>query len=101
MGTSSVVVKDADVARGLKPVLAGGPDEAAARLLAEPDGVHCAELPDGARVWVVSQDDALTVRSIRVGRVRAGMVEVIEGLAPGERVVTRGSLFLDREAHPG
>jgi hypothetical protein len=46
-GTSSVVVKDADVARVLSPVLAGGPDEAAARLLAEPDGVHRAELPDG------------------------------------------------------
>jgi hypothetical protein len=50
-----VVVKDADVARVLSPVLAGGPDEAAARLLAEPDGVHRAELPDGERVWVVSR----------------------------------------------
>ena len=57
MGTSSVVVKDADVARALKPVLSGGPDEAAARLLAESDGVHRAELPDGARVWVVSRYD--------------------------------------------
>jgi cobalt-zinc-cadmium efflux system membrane fusion protein len=56
---------------------------------------------DQARVWVASQDNALTVRSIRVGRVRDGMVEVLEGLAPGERVVTRGSLFMDREAHPG
>jgi hypothetical protein len=50
-----VVVKDADVARALSPVLAGGPDEAAARLLADPDGVHRAELPDGGRVWVVSR----------------------------------------------
>ncbi len=56
---------------------------------------------DEARVWVVSQDDALTVRAIRVGRVRGGMIEVLEGLTPGERVVTRGSLFMDHEAHPG
>jgi cytochrome P450 len=52
-----VVVKDADVARVLSPVLAGGPEEVAARLLAEPDGVHRAVLADGARVWVVSRHD--------------------------------------------
>jgi len=52
-----VVVKDADIARVLSPVLAGGPDEAAARLLAEPDGVHRAVLPGGERVWVVSRYD--------------------------------------------
>jgi cytochrome P450 len=52
-----VVVKDADIAGVLSPVLAGGPDEAAARLLAEPDGVHRAELPGGERVWVVSRYD--------------------------------------------
>ena len=52
-----MTVKDADIARVLSPVLAGGPDEAAARLLAEPDGVYCAQLPDGARVWVVSRYD--------------------------------------------
>ena len=57
MGKSAVVIKDADVARVLSPVLAGGPDEAAARLLAEPDGVHRAELPGGERVWVVSRYD--------------------------------------------
>ncbi|MGH3167642.1 MAG: cytochrome P450 [Trebonia sp.] len=50
-------MKDADIARVLRPVLAGGPDEAAARLLAEPDGVHRAELPGGERVWVISRYD--------------------------------------------
>ena len=57
MGTSSVVIKDADIALVLSPVLAGGPDQAAARLLAEPDGVYQAELPGGKRVWVVSRYD--------------------------------------------
>jgi cytochrome P450 len=52
-----VVVKDADVARVLSPVLTGSPEEVAARLLAELDGVHRAALADGARVWVVSRHD--------------------------------------------
>jgi multidrug efflux pump subunit AcrA (membrane-fusion protein) len=29
------------------------------------------------------------------------MVEVLAGLKPGEKVVTRGSLFIDRAAQPG
>ena len=57
MGARAVAVKDADIARLLSPVLAGEPDEAATRLLAEPDGVHRAELPGGERVWVVSRYD--------------------------------------------
>jgi cobalt-zinc-cadmium efflux system membrane fusion protein len=54
-----------------------------------------------AHVWVVRPDNALTLRPIRTGRMGGGMVEVLEGLEPGERVVTRGSLFMDREAQPG
>jgi cobalt-zinc-cadmium efflux system membrane fusion protein len=56
---------------------------------------------DQARVWVVSQNNALSLRSIRTGRSSDGMVEVLDGLQPGERVVTRGSLFIDRAARPG
>jgi cytochrome P450 len=52
-----VVVKDADVARVLNPLLAGGPHDAAARLLTEPDRVYRAELPGGERVWVISRYD--------------------------------------------
>ena len=52
-----MAVKDADIARLLSPVLAGEPDEVAARLLAEPDGVHRAELPGGERAWVISRYD--------------------------------------------
>jgi cobalt-zinc-cadmium efflux system membrane fusion protein len=56
---------------------------------------------DQARVWVVSQNNALVLRSIHTGRTSEGMVEVVEGLKAGEKVVTRGSLFIDRAARPG
>jgi cobalt-zinc-cadmium efflux system membrane fusion protein len=56
---------------------------------------------DQARVWVVAQNNTLSLRSIRTGRSNDGMVEVLDGLKAGERVVTRGSLFIDRAARPG
>lgn len=56
---------------------------------------------DEAHVWVVSANNGLTLRPIRTGRSNEGMVEVLEGLKAGERVVTRGSLFIDRAARPG
>jgi cobalt-zinc-cadmium efflux system membrane fusion protein len=56
---------------------------------------------DQARVWVVSQNNTLSLRSIHTGRSSDGMVEVLDGLKQGERVVTRGSLFIDRAARPG
>jgi cobalt-zinc-cadmium efflux system membrane fusion protein len=56
---------------------------------------------EAARVWVVQGHNDLALRQIRTGRVNNGMVEVLEGLKPGEKVVTRGSLFIDRAAQPG
>jgi cobalt-zinc-cadmium efflux system membrane fusion protein len=50
---------------------------------------------------VVAENNTLSLRSIRTGRSNAGMVEVLDGLKSGERVVTRGSLFIDRAARPG
>jgi membrane fusion protein, heavy metal efflux system len=54
-----------------------------------------------ARVWVVAQNNTLALRLIRTGRSSDGMVEVLDGLEAGERVVTRGSLFIDRASRPG
>jgi cobalt-zinc-cadmium efflux system membrane fusion protein len=51
-----------------------------------------------AHVWVLGSDRSLVIRPIRVGRVSDGFVEVLDGLKPGERVVTKGSLFIDRAA---
>jgi len=53
---------------------------------------------DSARVWVVRDGKALELRRIKVGLTSGSLVEVTQGLAPRERVVTRGSLFIDREA---
>ena len=67
---------------------------------AVPEGAVVRE-GDAAHVWVVSDDQALVSRSIRTGRSLEGMLEVLDGLKAGERVVTRGSLFIDRAAQPG
>ena len=42
--------------------------------------------------------DAIAIRPIRAGRASDGFVEVLDGVKPGERVVTKGSLFIDRSA---
>ena len=57
-----MTIKDADISRALRPVLGNDPASVAASLHALPDGVHRADLPDGARVWVVSRfDDVKTL----------------------------------------
>jgi membrane fusion protein, heavy metal efflux system len=51
-----------------------------------------------ARVWVAEDNGTITSNPIRVGRISNGMVEIIGGLTPGAKVVTSGSLFIDRAA---
>jgi cobalt-zinc-cadmium efflux system membrane fusion protein len=52
-----------------------------------------------SRVWVArDHDTAIELRQIKVGLTNGTMVEVLDGLAPGDRVITRGSLFIDRVA---
>jgi cobalt-zinc-cadmium efflux system membrane fusion protein len=53
---------------------------------------------DTARVWVVQEDASVASREIRAGRTSNGMVEVTAGVNPGEKVVTSGTLFIDRAA---
>ncbi|HEX8961781.1 MAG TPA: efflux RND transporter periplasmic adaptor subunit [Rhodocyclaceae bacterium] len=49
------------------------------------------------RVFVVA-DDSVAVREVKLGRRDGGMVEVVDGLRPGEKIVTAGTLFVDRAA---
>jgi cobalt-zinc-cadmium efflux system membrane fusion protein len=51
-----------------------------------------------ARVWIVGDDGALVLRRIRAGRSAGGLLEVLEGVKAGEKVVTSGALFIDRAA---
>ena len=56
---------------------------------------------DAAHVWVLQGDGLLAYRAIRTGRTNDGLVEVEDGLKPGERIVTKGGLFIDQAAVPG
>jgi membrane fusion protein, heavy metal efflux system len=51
-----------------------------------------------ARVWVAGEGDTLALREIRTGRISEGTVEVLAGLSAGEKVVTSGTVFIDRAA---
>ena len=51
-----------------------------------------------AHCFVVVADRTLVVRKLQIGRVQGGVAEVKSGLSAGDRVVTRGALFIDRAA---
>ncbi len=50
------------------------------------------------RVWILGEDGALALRKIRPGRSANGLLEVLDGVKPGEKVVSSGALFIDRAA---
>ncbi len=56
---------------------------------------------EAAHVWVLQGDGLLAYRAIRTGRTNDGLVEVQDGLKAGERIVTKGGLFIDQAAVPG
>ena len=51
---------------------------------------------DVARVFVVDKNNGISGRLVQPGRSHDGYVEIMRGLAAGERVVTAGTLFIDR-----
>jgi len=53
---------------------------------------------DKVRVWVVRDDKSIELRQIEVGLANGDLVEVKDNLSPGEQIVTKGSLFIDRAA---
>lgn len=54
---------------------------------------------DQVRVWVVRDDKSIELREIKTGLVNGNLVEVTsDNLTVGERIVTKGSLFIDRAA---
>jgi cobalt-zinc-cadmium efflux system membrane fusion protein len=53
---------------------------------------------DQVRVWVAHEDKSIELRQIKPGLTNGDLVEVIGNLKPGEQIVTKGSLFIDRAA---
>ncbi len=56
---------------------------------------------EAARVWVAHDDGTIELREVRTGRSNDGLVEILAGLKPGEKIVTSGALFIDRAATAG
>ena len=53
---------------------------------------------DQVRVWVAHADKSIELRRIKPGLTNGDLVEVEGNLKPGEQIVTKGSLFIDRAA---
>ena len=53
---------------------------------------------DQVRVWVAHEDKSIELRQIKPGLTNGDFVEVDGNLKPGEQIVTKGSLFIDRAA---
>jgi cobalt-zinc-cadmium efflux system membrane fusion protein len=57
-------------------------------------------LKEGSKrvVYIENAEGKFVPREVEVGDERAGRVRVLKGLQPGEKVVMRGALLVDREA---
>jgi cobalt-zinc-cadmium efflux system membrane fusion protein len=53
------------------------------------------------RLWVAHEDNSIELREIETGLINGDLVEVRSNLTAGEKIVTRGSLFIDRAATSG
>jgi len=50
---------------------------------------------EAARIWVLNTDGSIAARRVSLGRRDPPAVEITSGLRVGERIVTRGALFVD------
>jgi membrane fusion protein, heavy metal efflux system len=53
---------------------------------------------DQVRIWVAHEDKSIELRQIKPGLTNGDLVAVGGNLNPGEQIVTKGSLFIDRAA---
>ena len=51
-----------------------------------------------AHVFVANSDGTLAIRPVRIGRISGNFIEIASGLSAAEKIVTRGTLFIDRAA---
>jgi cobalt-zinc-cadmium efflux system membrane fusion protein len=69
----------------------GGPSTAVPRSAVIYEG-------DAARLWIAHGDRSIELRHIKTGLSDGNLLQVLSGVRVGERVVTRGALFIDRTA---
>jgi membrane fusion protein, heavy metal efflux system len=53
------------------------------------------------RAWVARDDKTIELRQVKTGMTDGRMIQIVDGARPGERIVVRGSLFIDRVATGG
>jgi membrane fusion protein, heavy metal efflux system len=53
---------------------------------------------DAARLWVAHDDHSIELRQIKTGLSDGKMMQALSGVRVGEKVVTKGTLFIDRTA---
>ncbi|MDP9084895.1 MAG: efflux RND transporter periplasmic adaptor subunit [Pseudomonadota bacterium] len=53
---------------------------------------------EAARLWIAHDDHSIELREIKIGLSDATLVQVLSGVLVGEKVVTKGTLFIDRTA---
>lgn len=59
-----------------------------------PVGAVLREAGGETAVWVIGSDSAASRRPVKLGEPRAGRVEILEGLQPGDRIATAGATHL-------
>ena len=50
------------------------------------------------RTWVARSDRTIELRDVTTGMVNGRIIQILNGLSPGERIVVKGSLLVDRVA---
>lgn len=65
------------------------------KVIGVPQGAVVFEGGD-AHVFVANGDGTLAIRPVRIGRSNGDFLEVTSGLSAGEKIVTHGTLFIDR-----
>jgi len=54
---------------------------------------------EATRVWIARDDHTIEQRQVKLGLTNGDMIQVLDGLTAGERVIVAGSLFIDRAAN--
>jgi len=83
---------------GMMATFVIGTGAAVTSLAMPPDGV-VREGDGSMNVWVTVDGHHFTRRTVKIGLIQDGFDQILDGLSPGDRVVTRGAVFLSNMAN--